>query len=400
MEYKEDEAYMAERVRQVGVSEPWPWLGMPSGVGLRNPGMSVWVYLVPGQLLGGDADPTVLARVPQALSLIALGVLVALTLRWVPAGEREAWWWAIALAAVNPVVVWLQRKIWAQSTLALFSVLFLVGWWRRRDRWGAFLWGVVGACLGQVHMSGFFYAGGFLVWTILFDRKGVRWGSWLAGSLLGALPLLPWMAYLLHVSPEELPHDRSWVNLAVPAFWVFWAADVLGVGVCDPLLNQFWDYLGYPLVDGRPTCLFGFAFGAALLAGLLIYLRAAWRWASRGREPTSPLTPLPTGKRGRGEGGLTPPASQTALAVGAALWGFGLLLTASGCVVHRHYLLIAFPLAFVWLARTALGVRQGRGLLLTLCLTQALLTAGFLYYIHANQGATEGNYGRAYGAQD
>ncbi len=89
------------------------------------------------------------------------------------------------------------------------------------------------------------------------------------------------------------------------------------------------------------------------------------------------------------------------------MWGFGSLLTASGLAIHRHYMVIFFPFTFVWLARLALAhgedtdgsVRLGGALLLVLIVLEGLLSAGFLYYIHVNQGAIHGDYGVAYVAQ-
>jgi hypothetical protein len=192
---------------------------------------------------------------------------------------------------------------------------------------------------------------------------------------------LPWFAYLLQIAPAELPSDRSWTNLLAPWFWGYWMTDALGVGIHDPLLSHFGEYLASPHVDCRPTYLVGIAYGLAICIGLAIYARAAYRAVTLG-----------WGKK-----------NETSLAVNAALWGFGVLLTISACVIHRHYLLIAFPLGFVWLAGLALGRAEdrktGRRLLLALCLAQIVLTAGFLGYIHVHQGAMHGYYGRAYGAQ-
>lgn len=99
--------------------------------------------------------------------------------------------------------------------------------------------------------------------------------------------------------------------------------------------------------------------------------------------------------------------SYTAFTVNAALRGFGILLTASGLPIHPHYMIVAFPLPFVWLARLALGrpERQagaltfGRALLVVLCLSQFLVSACFLGYIHLNQGASHAEYGDIYAAQ-
>ncbi len=97
----------------------------------------------------------------------------------------------------------------------------------------------------------------------------------------------------------------------------------------------------------------------------------------------------------------------TALAIGAAMWGFGILLTLCGVRIHRHYLLVSFPLEFLWLARMALPPapcprdvqRQGRAALAALVVLELALSASFLGYLHVNGGAPRGDYGIAYGAQ-
>ena len=78
-----------------------------------------------------------------------------------PIGQREPWLWALSLSAVSPLAMLSQRKIWAQSMLPIFCALFLIGWLRRNRYSGACLWGFIGAILGQIHMSGFFFAAGF-----------------------------------------------------------------------------------------------------------------------------------------------------------------------------------------------------------------------------------------------
>jgi hypothetical protein len=83
------------------------------------------------------------------------------------------------------------------------------------------------------------------------------------------------------------------------------------------------------------------------------------------------------------------------------------LLTLSTMVNQRHYLIVTFPLIFLWLARLAMGsdvnlphaVRSGRLLLGTLCVAQALLSICFLDYIHENQRTIHGDYGTPYAAQ-
>ena len=110
IEYKADEALMFEWSRSVGSTTPWPWLGMQSGVGLHNPGMSVWVFALLGRL-AGNGDPPALARGVEVLGVLAIVLVICLALRQVPGREREPWLWAAALAAVNPISVLYDRRM-------------------------------------------------------------------------------------------------------------------------------------------------------------------------------------------------------------------------------------------------------------------------------------------------
>ncbi|HKI34320.1 MAG TPA: hypothetical protein VKA46_20875 [Gemmataceae bacterium] len=390
IEFKSDEAWTFRQVQQAAQGGPWPQFGMPSSAGPVNPGLSVWVFVLLGKLTGCP-DPTVLARGVQVLSIAAILCLIVFAFVFVPPKEREPWLWAAALVSVNPTAVLLHRKIWPPSLLPLFTLVMLAGWFRRERRWGAFLWGLVGACLGQIHMAGFFFAAGFALWALLFDRKRVAWSGWLLGSCLGALPMLPWLYYLLSDLHRGGPSSVYWVHLFEFKFWVRWVMQSLGFGLEYSLFDDHADFLSYPLLHGQPTYLVWVAEQTALLLGALLLARAAYR-AWRGRDR---LAALVSGK-----------GSPTGFTLGAAFWGFGLLLTATSLYMQRHYLAVAFPLGFVWLARLALpatdprpaGVKVGRGILLTLCLCQALLTASFLDYIHAHHGSVRGDYKATFGA--
>ena len=252
IEYKGDEVWTFERTQHVGRTEPLPWLGMPSSALLRNPGMSLWVFVILARVFGVQ-DPHAPARAVQLLSIAAILVLLAFALRWVPPEEREPWLWAVALVAVNPLVVLFHRKIWPPSVLPIFSLAMLAGWWRRDSLWGAFLWGLVGMWLGQIHVSGFFFAAGFLAWALLFAQRRVSWPSWLAGSCLGALPMLPWLYYLATAygqrSATALDPTR-WLELR---FWIRWVTEPVGLSLEYSLGGHFRDFLGYPLGHGRPT---------------------------------------------------------------------------------------------------------------------------------------------------
>src|SRR5262249_6369744 len=148
-------------------------IGMPSSAGLPNSGMSFWVFLAMSSILT-LGDPLALARAVQLMNVVAILLLATFALKGVERSEREPWLWSVALVSVNPLAVLVSRKIWPPDALSIFTVAMLVGWWYRRRWWGAFVWGVVGALLGQIQLGGFFFSAAFVGCTLLFDRHSVR----------------------------------------------------------------------------------------------------------------------------------------------------------------------------------------------------------------------------------
>jgi hypothetical protein len=382
MEYKADEAWTFERATQADFRRELPWLGMPSSVDLPNPGMSLWVF-IGLQELSGAKDPPGLARAVQLANCLALVALVIFAWRVVPTSEREIWLWGAALAAVNPLVVLFHRKLWPPCVLPLCSVALLWGWFRRERAWPAFVWGFVGACLGQIHMSGFFFAGALALWSLLFDRKRVEWKPWLAGSALGAVPLVPWAWYvLMHPLPETVNPHR-WVHILEGKFWIRWFTEPFGLGIDYTLGGHFREFLSWPVLGGIRTYLVGAAHvvGGFVALFLLIRTTLALRLGSSAQAEQVATNQSPT-----------------AMTLGAALWGFGLLLTLSCCSIHRHYMIVLFPLECVWVARLALRQRAGRTLLGTLWAAQLIISAQFLTYIHQTQ-CIHAEYGATYRVQ-
>src|SRR5437764_6695 len=156
VEFKHDEAWTVAKTRDMVERGEFPALGMPSTQELRNPPLSVWAFAPVGWAFG--TEPADLARGVAAGSVLALVGVLAFAWRCVPAGEREAWAWAVALAAVNPIAVLYHRKIWPPCVTPLFCLAGLAGYWHRDRRWGAALWGFVTAIVGQIHVMGFWFA--------------------------------------------------------------------------------------------------------------------------------------------------------------------------------------------------------------------------------------------------
>ncbi len=372
IEYKDDEKYMYGASQSIGVTESWPLLGMPSGVKVNNPGMSVWIFAVLAKITYASTPPE-LARAVQLLNILALCLLAFFSLCLLPEHERPAWCWATAFAAVNPIAVLYQRKIWAQCTLPFFCVLLWIAWHLRHKRMGAFFWGLLGACLGQIHMSGFFLAAALFIWTVIHERL-TRWGPWLLGSLIGVIPLIPWLQYLVS-KPASESAGFNLMNILQLKFWRYWISDALGIGLNTSLGgSQYWDFLRYPLIEGTGTYLVGIAHVLIIVLALILLISTA--------------------KKG-GFQNWFKDSSDNGIAVNSILLVAGTLLTLTTKIL-RHYLIVSFPLEWVWLSQIGLGVRKGQNYLIGIWIAQLLISAVFLFYIHVNHGASSADYGIAY----
>ena len=376
MEYKADEMFLFHHATG---SDPFPWVGQTSHVGTSNPGMGIWVYSLMAKGLQLNTPVQLVAGV-MVLNVVAILALAVFGLRVVPSRQREPWLWGTALVAVNPLAVLFSRKLWIQSALPPFVIAMLFAWWRRGHRAGAFAWGVLGAWLGQIHMTGFFFAGGFAAWTALHDRRSVRWRWWLAGSLLGVATLVPW---LVNVLSHDAAPMRSLANSVQPRFWAFWISYPLGFNLFTSFGSDSWKLLAWPTVDGVSLYLCAITFVVILVVGAAVAMDAfALTIWPRLRQPARPI------------GGIT---SDTGLAIRSSVWGYGLLITASGVLIYRHYLIVAFALPFVTVAVAALlRPSRGRRLLTVLVVAQAALSVQYLTYIHVRGGASGGDYGVAY----
>jgi hypothetical protein len=390
IEFKLDELWTFERVQFVGSTEPFPWRGMPTSTGVHHPGGSVWIFLALSKLFGASTPPE-LARACQLVNIAAIVLLVVFAFRAVPRPEREIWLWAAALVSVNPMAIVLHRKIWPPSLVPLFVMIVLIGWWYRDRRVGAFVWGMMALLLAQIHAAGLFLATGFALWAVLFDRQRVRWLAWMAGSVVGILPLVPWLLYVAGSMHGHSMSQRTWIHLAEFKFWIRWAAEPFGLGLQPFLGDDFRDFLRYPLVAGHATYLVGLLHALLATTGAGLLLRGAYRlWQQRSRWADVLI--------GRD--------SHTAFTQNAMLLGFGLVFTASLLPIHRHYLGLTFPLVFVWLVHLVLGKPEQPGTrldrprlcLLGLCVAELLISVSFLGYVHGHS-TLHGDYGTPYRAQ-
>lgn len=391
MEFKEDEEYNSWLALEIAAGRrPWPWVGMPSGVYVPNPGLSIGLFALLARLWGAT-DAIGVAQSVRVFALLGIAAAWLLGETWVrreAPGSLAPWRWAICLSLVNPLSLLYQRKLWPEPLLLLPAVLLLAGWWRRDRRGGALLWGALSALLGQIHLSGFFLAAA-LGATTLFRRGGrrARWGWVILGALVGALPLAPWALEVWRRAPFPAG-DGGWIEAIQLKWWVFWASNAGGLHLGNALgihlgprawdqLREFLPHPRIPIGDASvPTYGVLLAHLAALAACLRLAvpaLRQTWdalRIRRRGAAPD----PVEAAERS------------------ALLWT-GILLTATGVRIRRYYLMVSFPFELTWLARAG---QRSRWALPTLFAAQLAMSAGFVTFIHERAGAPEGDYGETY----
>jgi hypothetical protein len=409
IEWKPDEQWSYRMSQEVGRSQPWPWVGMPTSLGFPNPGLSVWMFVPIGRIA---KTPTSMARVIVFLNLVGL-VGFALAVRaYLPPREREPWLWGLALQAVSPFAIRLSRKIWPPSILTPLLLLLWISHRRRQSRWGAVAWGLVGALIGQVHLSGWFVAAGLVLGTAVAEWRGRLprsrfWPMWLLGTILGLLTAVPWALALPRpaVSLPGRPIHQLIARHVVGYLHGFVATStsvlpfvVLGLGHDLP------EYLVGPIIDGIPMhvpdVLSWFIFLAialrivARLIGALV--APVFRWTrrtmaqgvGRQRDPDSSAS-LEPAKAGR-------ECTSTAFYLGSTIAipsGFFVLTTD---VYFYHYYFVLCPFLFILIAVCLLPWRR---VLLGLVIAQALLAYSFLSFIHRNGGAGRGEYGLSYARQ-
>ena len=364
-EWKYDEQWMFHTAQRVVLLDlPWPWIGMPSGAGLQNPGASTWPFIGFAHVTHDPATMTLFVMVANVIALWGFAFWVHRA--WVR-HDRSIGMWGVALFAVSPLPVLLSRKIWAQNLLPVLLVPWLWGHTKREGFTAAFAWGAAGALLGQVHMSGFFAAAALALMTLVLDRRRTHWVGWLLGSGIAALPLVPWLSFLL--SPRA-PAGTMEHGLSL-AFFSDAFLNGAGLHLRYTLGEHFVSFLEGPTVFGTQTLLVLAAH--SVLAVLTI---ACIVLAVRDRH------------------WLALPRDFRLYAATIALCGIA--MHALGVVVYPHYLIVFSPLLHVFVAWLLV---QRKWFPWTGCALQLFVTTAFLWFIHVNGGAPRGDYGVAYGVQ-
>ncbi len=383
MEWKDDEQWMYAKAHEVAASGHLPAAGMRSGGGIVNPGMSVGVFAVIAKF---TADPLEMNRVVQIINILSvLGFLLFIFLK-VEADERQTWLFGIALAAVSPLAVLFSRKIWAQDLLPILSFIIILSNSYRSKGWGAFLWGLAGALIGQVHMSGFFFAAGLFVFTVLHDhynKINFRWMYWIAGSVIGSITIVPWIHFML--DNPQITRQSFW-HIFQFNFYLYWFLDSQGLNIMYSIRKDFWLFIKEPFIAGVPTYLVAIMH-LYLVSAAVFTVTSVWKYAKRGIQFVKAKTPFEK---------IFLNMSTTRFYLFSILLGLGVFMTLSGSTIYPHYIICAFPFSYIFLAKI---LQHRKRVLNGVIFAQLFVTGMFLIYVHNHNGVEKGDYGKVYREQ-
>lgn len=383
MEWKDDEKIMYQLATETAAKGSFPAVGMMSGGGVVNPGLSVAVFAFLTQFTD---SPDGLVKFVQWINVIAILLLLLFIYKTIPLPEKKSWYYALSLAAVSPLAVLFSRKIWAQDILPLFSVLLIITIANRKKNISAFIAGMLSMLIGQVHMSGFFLAAGFVGFSFLYDlyhRHKIKWFAWIAGGAIGFLPLIPWLQYVsTHKQGSYLilDHVLQW------RFYIYTFLDAHGLNLIYTFEKEINEFYKYPSFNDRSFGIVGALY--ILLAGIAIY--TLWLMVKYALQLTNVF-------RHSGFVKWLFNCSLSRFYLQGIFIGLGILMTFSGTEIYPHYLICIFPFSYVWLSK--LYMEQKRVLQLII-ISQALLTFLFLAYVHQHKGIINGDYGQTYNSQD
>ncbi|MCX6292383.1 MAG: hypothetical protein NT126_11565 [Bacteroidetes bacterium] len=383
MEWKDDEQWMYNKAHEVAATHRFPAAGMRSGGGIVNPGISVAAFAVVASFTD---SPLSMNRVVQWMNVLAVIGFLFFVLKKINYKEREIWLLGIALAAVSPLAVLFSRKIWAQDLLPVLSLIIIWANASRNKRSGSFIWGLGGALIGQIHMSGFFFAAGLFVFTVLHDHYNklkFHRMFWIAGSIIGSIPIIPWISFMMN-NPQVT--KQSFWHIFQFNFYLCWFLDSQGLNIMYSMRKEFWQFIKEPIVSGVPTYLMALIHLFLAAAGLVTIV-ALVKFSKKGIRFLKEKSPA---------GKIFLHISQTRFYLFSILLGLGIFMTLSGTTIYTHYLICAFPFSYIFLAKI---LEHRKRLLHGVIIAQLMITMAFLVYVHNHNGIENGDYGKAYHTQ-
>lgn len=383
MEWKYDQKLMVEMANDAVKAGQLPEVGMKSGGGMVNPNLSVAPFALVSIF---TSDPIAHVMMVQWSNVLAILLLLLFVHKSIPKEQQLVWYSGIALLSVSPLPIVFSRDIWAQCMLPIFIFPMIIGHYHRKRVFWAFLWGLLGSCIGQIHMSGFFLSGGLVLGTFVYDylRKDFFcWWAWLAGSILGAIRLIWWLPYAFD-NQGGAARDIIWFFKFNS--YKYFLLDGFGVNLSYNLQEDMFDFIQYPRIGGLSTYFIALAH-LFLISMFLFGLYLLYLWVKRIIKTYKSGTLIEYFKS------LDPIELHLLCLFGSVCT----LLPLTGTSFYGHYIVCTYPFVHLFVAKL-FSVRY-QGLYAGILVTQMFISISFLGYIHVNGGAPTGEYGKTYKMQ-
>lgn len=364
MEWKADEKLMYDLATDALKQGVLPIIGMPSGGGLPNAGFSVWPFAFFRLITNSPVIMMLLVAISNVLALfIFMACVKKLELK-----NKQNFYFGLLSFGVSLMPVLFSRKLWAQDLIPIFIAsmwyLFLI----RKHWWALILMGVVGALVGQLHLSGFYYFAGLMLAAILY--KKVKFKQLLItgiGFVLGMLPAIEWMRSLFEIkdSVAGLHHFLKF------EFWMHAILDPLGINAQYSFGSNLIEFVKFNINNN-----IGATFLPAVVAMVIvsIFITSLIQTIAKKRE-------------------LISENKELKFILTAFILIPGVLLTVSCIPVRSHYLIGALP--FLGIVFVQLISSLGEKWVKTFIAFQAIFTLLFLSYVHIKQDVG-GDYGKVY----
>jgi len=383
-EWKFDQAWMFDAGRYINETGKWPSLGMPSGGGIKNPALSVWFFAF---LAKFSSTPLAMVQAIHWLNILSIVGFVLLIFKKIKK-QKIIWLTGLTIASVSPLAILFSRNIWAQNVLAPFLLVCLIGFFYRHKFIGMFLFTLCGSLLGQIHMSGYFFFAPFLAMTVIYDLKlknKVNWVGMLCGFIIPILFIIPWVKYLMDKPPVVSAQSEGnsgiieFKHIFKFRYFTYWILDSLGIHLKYTFKKDFWNYVSHPIVGGVSTYLYGFfhivcsAIGLFALSKFKLIINLA-KDLFKFNKIDDPNLLL--------------------IIYFVVIGGF---FTLVGLKLHPHYIIVIFPMTYIFMAYL---LSKSRIITLVLIFSQSVISFGYLNFVHDGNTTEKSEFQIPYSLQN
>ncbi len=243
MEWKWDEQWMWLHSSDWAKNKIWPDLGVMSGGGIVNTGVSTWPFIIFRYL---NLSPVGMVWAVAIMNVVGIGIFYLSLIQWNPKWKHLILP-GIAIASTHLLHIIFSRKIWAQDLLPFFTSIAFWGFVNRKSWIGIFAWALGLGLAMQVHMSGFYLAASMILTAIWYDggvKTSFTWVWKLSMFLVWAL--LPSLNWAFHVISHAGKSSTSILNIFKFEFFIRFISDVVGINIVYSLGKTTPEFLKAP----------------------------------------------------------------------------------------------------------------------------------------------------------